>query len=313
MGRPDIYFADRPAVWAEYEAPLRAALQRAGIDARLTDRCEDPERVDYIVYAPDGTVEDFSPFARCRAVLSLWAGVERIVGNPTLTQPLVRMVNDGLSEGMVEYVVGHVLRHHLGMDAHIRGQDGVWRGNVAPPLARERPVAVLGLGALGATVAQALARLNFPVLGWSRTPKAVAGVDCASGEEALRDLLSRAQIVVLLLPSTPATEGLLDERRLAMLPKGAVIVNPGRGTLIDDDALLAALDAGHIAHATLDVFRREPLPPGHPFWAHPRVTVTPHVAALTRVDSACASLADNIRRSVAGLPLVGLVDRGRGY
>ena len=309
----NIYFAAGPDNWADYEKPLSEALRNAGVDAMLSDKCADPSKVDYIVYAPSSPLQDFSPFTHCKAVLSLWAGVERIVGNPTLTQPLVRMVNDELTEGMVEYVVGHVLRYHLGMDAHIHGQDGVWRNDILPPLARERRVAVLGLGELGAASARALAALNFKVMGWSRTAKSVPGVECHAGEAGLDHVLSQAEIVVLLLPKTPETENLLNARRLALMPKGAVIINPGRGPLIDDQALLAALDTGHIGHATLDVFRTEPLPKEHPYWAHPRVTVTPHIAADTRVPSACAKLVQNIQRHEAGLPFLNLVDRKLGY
>lgn len=310
---PDILFAGGPANWADYERPLAVALQRAGLAARLFTETANPASVDYIVYAPVGTLTDFSPYVNCKAVLSLWAGVEKIVGNSTLTMPLARMVNDELTEGMVEYVVGHVLRHHLGMDAHIHGQDGIWRNDILPPLARERTVAVLGLGELGAASARALAALNFRVLGWSRSEKQIQGVECHSGEQGLDHVLSRAEIAVLLMPLTDETTNVMNAGRLATMPRGAVIVNPGRGALIDDGALLAALDAGQIGHATLDVFRVEPLPPDHPFWAHPRVTVTPHIAADTRVDSACDRLVENIRRGEAGLAFLNLVDRGRGY
>ncbi len=308
-----IHFAAGEANWADYQKPLREALARAGIDAVLSDRADDPAAVDYIVYAPASPLRDFSPFTRAKAVLSLWAGVEKIMPNATLTQPLARMVNDALTEGMVEYVVGHVLRHHLGMDAHVLGQDGVWRNDILPPLARERTVAVLGLGELGAASARVLAALNFRVLGWSRSAKEIAGVECQSGEAGLDRVLGRAEIVVLLMPLTAATTNLLDARRIGLLPKGAVILNPGRGGLIDDDALLAALDGAHVGHATLDVFRVEPLPADHPYWAHPRVTVTPHIAADTRVPSACAKLVENIRRGEAGLPFLDLVDKARGY
>ena len=308
-----IFFAAGAANWAEYEAPLRQALATAGINAVLSDQAPDPAAVDYIIFAPGGVITDFSPFSRCKAVLNLWAGVERIVGNPSLTQPLARMVNHELTEGMVEYVVGHVLRHHLGMDAHIHGQDGVWRHAAMPPLARERPLAVLGLGALGQAAARALAALNFPVMGWSRSQKTLAGIECHAGEAGLDTVLSRAAIAVLLMPLTAETTNLLDARRLALMRQGAVIINPGRGALIDDAALLAALDKGHTGHATLDVFRVEPLPADHPYWAHPRVTVTPHIAADTRVSSACAVLVDNIGRGQAGQPFLHLVDRARGY
>lgn len=306
-----IYFA-APSLWDQYRDILPALLAEAGIAARVVTEVADPTVVDYIIYAPSAPLQDFTPFTRCKAVLSLWAGVERIVGNPTLTQPLCRMVDDGLTEGMVEWVVGHSLRHHLGMDRHIVNPGHIWDPR-CPPLARERVVAMLGLGALGTACARALAALNFPVLGWSRSEKDVAGIDCHHGEAGLRAVLGRADIVVTLLPKTPETENLLDAERLAWMRQGAVILNPGRGALIEDAALLAALDAGHIGHATLDVFRVEPLPADHAFWSHPRVTVTPHIAADTRAAGAAKVLVENIRRSEAKEALLHLVDRRRGY
>ena len=308
----NVLFAAPPAAWADYEAPLNAACAEAGLAIALaTDHA--PATVDYIVYAPNGPVADFSPFTRAKAVLSLWAGVEKVVTNPTLTQPLVRMVDDGLTRGMVEWVVGHTLRHHLGMDTHIIGQDGVWRNDIYPPLAAERPVTVLGLGALGAACGTALAGLGFRVTGWSRAPKAVPGLRCLHGPDGLTDALEGAQIVVLLLPDTPGTRNVLNASTLALLAPGATVINPGRGPLIDDSALLAALDSGQVGHATLDVFRTEPLPPDHPFWAHPRVTVTPHIAATTRPASAARVIAQQIARGEAGLPFRHIVDRAAGY
>lgn len=309
----NILFSAPAADWPEYGPHLEAALDEAGIAARIAPEGLAPSEVNYIVYAPNAALTDFTPFTRCKAVLSLWAGVERIAGNPTLTQSLCRMVDPGLTEGMVEYVTGHVLRHHLGMDANILVQDGIWRSKVKPPIARERPVGILGLGELGRAAAEALRGLNFPVTGWSRSPKSVPGVACHSGEDGLEAVLRTAQILVLLLPLTEDTRNVLNAHRLAMLPEGAFIVNPGRGPLIDDDALLAALDAGHIGHATLDVFRVEPLPTDHPYWAHPRVTVTPHIAADTRAVTATRVVAENIRRGEAGEPLLYEVDRARGY
>ena len=300
-----------PALWEDYRAALPAALARAGVTADVVTEA-DPARVDYIVYAPSAPLQDFAPYTRCKAVFSLWAGVERIVGNASLTQPLCRMVDPGLTEGMVEWVVGHTLRHHLGMDRHIINPSHVW-DPTCPPLARERPVTILGLGALGAAAGLALSALNFPVTGWSRSPKDVPGLRCLSGEAGLRAALQDAQIVVTLLPRTPQTENLLNAERLSWLARGAFVLNPGRGPLIDDAALLDALGSGQIGHATLDVFRVEPLPQDHPFWAHPRVTVTPHIAADTRPSSASGVIAENIRRGEAGLPFLHLVDRDLGY
>ncbi len=308
-----ILFAADPADWPDYQPALTKALKDAGIDAILSDTAPDPASVDYIIFSPGGTIRDFGPYVNTKAVLNLWAGVERIVGNQTLTQPLCRMVDPAMTETMVEYVVGHVLRHHLGMDEHILHQDGVWRHGAIPPLARERPVAILGMGELGQAVARALLALNFPVRGWSRTPREVPGVATDNGAEGLTRVLTGAQVVILLMPNTPDTANTLNAERLALLAPGAFVINPGRGPLIDDDALVAALDSGQLAHATLDVFRVEPLPQDHPFWHHPKVTVTPHIAAQTRPDTASQVVVENIRRAEAGEPLLHLVDRQRGY
>ncbi|MBK5924610.1 glyoxylate/hydroxypyruvate reductase A [Rhodovulum sulfidophilum] len=307
-----ILFSAPPGLWAEYRAPLARALDEAGIKAEIVTGTGDPAAIDYVVFAPGGGLSDFTPFSGAKAVLSLWAGVETVVGNPTLTQPLCRMVDAGLEEGMVEWVTGHVLRHHLGFDRYICATEPHWDQRV-PPLARDRTVAVLGLGALGRACAEALAALRFRVLGWSRTPRAVPGIDCHHGAEGLRPVLEQAGIVVLLLPRTPETEGLIDAERLSWLPEGAVLLNPGRGALIDEAAVLAALDTGRLGHATLDVFRTEPLPPDHPFWRHPQVTVTPHVASETRPASAARVIAENVRRAEAGEALLFRVDRARGY
>jgi len=308
----NILFAAKPANWSAYKAPLRRALDDIGIAYTLTTDTSDPASIDYLIYAPSGPVNDFTPFCNAKAVLGLWAGVEGITGNETLTVPLTRMVDHGLTEGMVEWVTGHTLRHHLGMDQHILGQDGEWRGFV-PPLARDRSVAVLGLGALGSACATALSALNFNVLGWSRREKSIEGVACSFGDDGLDQTLSQAEILILLLPLTAGTENLLDSQRLSQMPSGAFIINPGRGPLIDDDALLSALETGQIAHATLDVFRIEPLPADHPYWAHPQVTVTPHIASETRPASSSRVIAENIRRSEAGEPLQHVVDRTAGY
>lgn len=307
----NILFAGHSDRWPEYQPPLQEALDAAGIASNLACDIASDE-VDYVIYAPNGPIEDFSPFTRAKAVLNLWAGVERIISNETLTQPLTRMVDAGLREGMREWVTGHVLRHHLGMDAHIVNPEREWH-HVPAPLARRRPVTILGLGELGQACAEPLVSLGFPVTGWSRSQKEAPGVRCLAGDEGLTEALTGAEIVVLLLPQTPATENLLDAERLALLAPGAVVINPGRGPLIDDEALLAALDSGHLGHATLDVFRVEPLPEDHPFWSHPKVTVTPHIASETRADTAAEVIVENIRRGEAGEPFLHLVDRKTGY
>ncbi|WBU61021.1 2-hydroxyacid dehydrogenase [Paracoccus albus] len=291
--------------WDRWQGPLAAACPEAEFLLK-----GDPEGFDAIIYAPGGEIEDLSPYRNAKLVQSLWAGVERIVTNRTLTQPLARMVDPGLEQGMVEYCCGWVLRMHLGMDNY--AQDGIWRNDIVPPLAHQRQVTVLGAGALGKAVARALHGLGFDVATWSASGRGADGITAYSGDE-LRQALTRAEIVVILLPDTAETQNLMDSDRLAMLPKGAAIVNPGRGTLIDDEALLAALDSGQVRHAVLDVFRTEPLPPDHPFWSNSSVTVTPHIASETRADTAAKVVAENLRRVMRGEEPLFLVDRDKGY
>ncbi len=304
-----VFFAAPARLWDEWSPALRAACPEMELC-----REGDPASFDALIYAPGypetGEPMDFAPFTRACLVQSLWAGVERIVGNRTLTQPLCRMVDPGLAQGMAEWCLGWAMRLHLAMDRYL--QDGQWRNGLVPPLASERPVTLLGMGELGRAVAAKLGGVGFPVTGWSASGRPVEGVRVL-GADALPQALEGAGILISLLPDTLATRNLLDARSLAMLPQGAVLLNPGRGTVLDDQALLAALDEGRLGHAVLDVFRTEPLPPDHPFWAHPRVTVTPHIAADTRPETAAPVAAENLRRAMAGQPLLHLVDRTRGY
>ena len=307
----NILFSASSEAWDRYEQPLRAQLDMLKIQYRLEPDLA-ADIVDYIVYAPNSELVEFSPYTRCKAVLNLWAGVENITSNTTLNIPLVRMVDHGLSQGMVEWVVGHVMRHHLGIDLQINDQDGVWRPHAAP-LAEDRIVTFLGLGVLGTSSGQALRQLGFKVRGWSKRKKSVDGIKCYHGDDELKDALSGADFVILLLPDTPETKNTLNRDTLGHLKKGAFVINPGRGSLIDDEALLMSLDSGHIAHATLDVFRIEPLPKAHPFWSHPKVTVTPHIAAPTRPECSAPVIVENIRRGENGESFLHLVDRQSGY
>ena len=306
-----VLFAASNDDWQNYSDALKAAFADAGLEADLVTKAAAAD-VDYIVYAPTSALQDFAPYTNTKAVLSLWAGVEKIVTNETLTMPLARMVDPGMTQSMTEWVTGHVMRYHLGMDAHIVNpdQNWVWHSN---PMAQERTVCFLGLGELGTAAARSLLSLNFNVTGWSRSPKSIDGVRTFHGDDGLRRALSTVDILVLLLPDTAATENTLNSETISLLPKGARILNPGRGPLIDDAALLDALNSGHIAHATLDVFRVEPVPVDHPYWSHPNVTVTPHIAAATRPITSAKEIALNIKRCQAGEPMLNLVDRKRGY
>ena len=306
-----ILFSANEENWRRYKAPLQDALDDKSLDYELGITIT-PSEVDYIIYAPSSPLQDFSPYTKLKAVLNLWAGVEGVTNNKTLKVPLARMVDTGLSDGMVEWVTGHTLRHHLGIDKHIHGQDGIWRSYV-PPLAKDRIITILGLGTLGTACGIALQRLGFNVRGWSRREKSVDGIQCFYGDDQIDSSLMDADIVVLLLPDTPLTQNILNQHTLNLLKRGAFVLNPGRGTLIDDDALLAAIESGQIEHATLDVFRIEPLPKNHQYWSNNKVTVVPHKASETRPKTASRVIAMNIRRAENGKELLYLVDRENGY
>ena len=306
-----ILFSANEENWKRYKAPLQDALDDKSLDYEL-GRTITPCEVDYIIYAPSSSLQDFSPYTKLKAVLNLWAGVEGVTNNKTLKVPLARMVDSGLTDGMVEWVTGHTLRHHLGIDKHIHGQDGIWRSYV-PPLAKDRVITILGLGTLGTACGIALKRLGFNVRGWSRREKRVDGILCFYGDEQIDSSLMDADIVVLLLPDTPLTQNILNQHTLNLLKRGAFVLNPGRGPLIDDDALLAALDSGQIEHATLDVFRIEPLPQNHQYWSNNKVTVIPHKASETRPKTASQVISMNIEKAENGEELLYLVDRENGY
>ena len=311
---PVVLLAVKPEIQAAWRDALLAAADRAGVAIDLRVGAADASAVRYLVYAASGPLQNLAPFRGARLIQCIWAGVEAVLANPTLPEevPFARMVEPGLTEGMTDYVVAHVMRLHMDLDRRLAGPEDRWM-DWFPPLARHRRVGVLGLGELGSDAARALAALRFDVAGWSRSPKTLDGLTCLHGVEGLDALLARSEILVGLLPSTPATRNLLDADALAKLPRGARIVNAGRGDLIDDDALLAALDAGHVAQATLDVFREEPLPAGHRYRRHPRVTVTPHVASATRTETAAETVIAQIARTERGEAPLHIVDRSRGY
>ena len=306
-----ILFSASKKNWSEYKAPLEEAFASVSLDYDLRTSFA-PSEVDYIIYAPSSSLQDFSPYTSLKAVLNLWAGVEGVAFNKTLKVPLARMVDSGLTSGMVEWVTGHTLRHHLGIDKHIHGQDGVWRSYV-PPLAKDRIVTILGLGTLGTACGKALRSLGFNVRGWSRRKKSIDGISCFYGNNQIDESLTGADIVILLLPDTPPTQNILNHHTLNLTKRGAVVLNPGRGPLIDDDALIAALDSGQLEHATLDVFRIEPLPKNHSYWSHKKVTVVPHKASETRPKTSSQVIAKNIKRAENGKDLLHLVDKETGY
>jgi glyoxylate/hydroxypyruvate reductase A len=227
--------------------------------------------------------------------------------------PVVRMIEPGLVDGMVEYATLAVLAVHRHWPAYIAQQrDRRWQ-TLPIRNAGTRSVGVMGLGVLGQAVAEKLRDFGFRCAGWSRSPRDIAGVECYAGTDSLPRFLARTDIVVCLLPLTDETRGILGSRVFGALPKGAAVINAARGAHLVIDDLMAALDAGQISAAILDVTDPEPLPDDHPLWSHPRVIITPHVASQSQPESSAAAVLDNVRRHQRGEPLVGLIDRSRGY
>ncbi len=250
-----------------------------------------------------------------RLIVSTGMGVDHLLIDPRLPPgiPIVRIIDSGLVGQMAEYAIYQALHHHRDMDAYTAQQRrGEWTEIDFTDTA-ERRVGVLGLGEIGADTARKFAALGFPTAGWSRTPRVVEGVECFHGTDGFQALLARTDILVDVLPMTSQTANLLDARAFATLPGGAYFINMARGGHVVDADLLAALDDGHLAGAALDVFHVEPLPAGHPYWNHPKVRVTPHVAGPTNPRTAAESVADNIRRLREGRPLANLIDRAAGY
>jgi glyoxylate/hydroxypyruvate reductase A len=294
----------------EWRVALASALPEADI-AVWPDAPADPDYA--LVWRPPA--ELFLRIRPGKAIFNLGAGVDALMAVPTLPPdvPVIRLENAGMAEQMAEYVMQAVLRAYREMDAYAAQQrDGRWQQRRRLPKA-EFGVGILGFGMLGRAIASALATFEFPLAGWSRSPKTAAGVECFAGRAELPAFLARSRVLVCLLPSTPETSGILDRATLGRLPRGAHVINIARGDLVVDADLVALLDAGHLAGATLDVFRTEPLPADHAFWHHPRITVTPHTSAVTLVADSIAQVAAKIREIEQGRAVTGVVDRARGY
>lgn len=284
-----------------------------GIPVRIgADSVAGPE-VRYLVtwQAPPDL---FTRYPNLELVLSLGAGVDQfdLAAFPPHVQ-LVRLVDEDFASMMRDYACMAVLACHRNLPEYAGQQRAeVWR-EVPVRLAAERRVGVLGLGHLGLAVTAALAGFGFPLSGWSRSPRSVKGLRCLSGPTGLATILAQSDIIVCLLPLTEETRGILNADLFARLPQGASLVHAGRGAQLDPDALLAALDSGHLASAILDVTEPEPLRPGDPLWRHPRVIITPHVACQTRPQSLARHAISVLRAHQAGQPLPGRVESTRGY
>ncbi|HEY2604407.1 MAG TPA: glyoxylate/hydroxypyruvate reductase A [Paraburkholderia sp.] len=305
-----LYKADpaRGEQWAKLFA------QRAPeLPFRLWPDVGDPAEIRYLA-AWQPPEDPAHTLPNLEVVFSVGAGVDQFdLSSVPPHVPVVRMIEPGIVEGMVEYVTQAVLTVHRDLfDYRLQQQDKTWQA-LPVRAAASRRVGVLGLGVLGTAVLERLRLFGFACAGWSRSPRDIEGVECHAGIETLDAFLARTDILICLLPLTPATRGILNAELFATLPRGASLIQTGRGPHLDQAALLAALDSGQLQNAILDVTDPEPLPADHPLWTHPRVRITPHIASATRPETAVEVVLDNLRRHRAGLPMLGQIDRRQGY
>lgn len=300
---------DRAQWWTDEIGKLMPDL-----DIRLWPDVGAAEEITYaLVWKPQPGA--LAQLPNLKACFSLGAGVDGVLADATYPRkvPLARVVDPSLTRGMSEYAILHTLIHvrrQRALDALQREKK--WRQLMARQ-APETRVGVLGLGEIGGDAARKLRALDFDVAGWSRTPKALDGVEAFHGADGFLPFLARSDVVICLLPLTAETRGVLDARAFAAMPKGAFVINAGRGGHVVEPDLLAALDSGHLSGAALDVFAVEPLPQDHPFWTHPKVTVTPHNASITDARFVARLVVENIARVERGAPPLNLVDFARGY
>lgn len=300
---------DDPADWSTH---LRRVMP--DLDFRVWPDVGDPGEIESALVwkAPPG---ELRKYPNLRLIINLGAGVDSIVKDTTLPPgvPITRIIDPEMNRMMAQFVLLAVLRYHRDFPAFEQAQRERRWHYIHPRETSSCAVGIMGLGNLGGLAASELARQGFDVAGWSRTPKSMAGIKTFHGTDQLRAFLARTQILVLMLPLTPETDTIVTRDVLYALPRGAKLINVGRGHLVDEDALVAALRDGQIGAATLDVFRTEPLPPDHPLREFEQVTITPHLASVAIPRSASAQIADNLRRLRAGEPPHHVVDPARGY
>jgi glyoxylate/hydroxypyruvate reductase A len=299
----------KPEPWL---AGLRAAFPQADVEVWVPGAAP----ADYaVVWSPPQQFLDEQ--TRLKAMFNIGAGVDALLKLRLPTQTaLVRLDDAGMSVQMSEYVCHALIRHFREFDGYAHDvAEGKWSFR-KPRIRADWPVGIMGLGVLGQRVAQAVAQFDFPVVGWSRSAKTVDGVQCFSGSEGLPAFLSATRMLVCLLPLTQETRDIMNRENLSRLRPGAYVVNVARGAHLVDEDLIALIGSGHIAGATLDVFRTEPLPAAHVFWQHPQITITPHTSARTLRDECITQITGKMAALQAGAAIssiAGVVDIGKGY
>ena len=300
--------AERGAVWARFFAEHAPEMP-----FRTWPDVGDPAQVRYLAawkLPPDL----MKTFPNLEVLFCVAAGIDQLdLSQVPESIPVVRMIEPGLTDGMVEFATLAVLAIHRDWPAYaVQQRERRWH-ELPVRTAATRRVGIMGMGVLGQAVAAKLRGFGFPCAGWNRTRRDIEGVESFAGPESLPAFLARTDILVCLLPLTDATRGILDRRVFEGMPRGSALVSLGRGAQLVQDDLLRALDEDRISAAILDVADPEPLPPEHPLWTHPRVILTPHIASETQPETSARVVLENVRRHQRGEPLVGLVDRGRGY
>jgi glyoxylate/hydroxypyruvate reductase A len=281
---------------------------------RVWPQVGNPEEIEFAL-AWNHPPGEFKRFSNLKCIASLGAGVDHVLRDPDLPAhvPVTRVVEPCMPQSMSEYVVLAVLNHCRHFDVYHTDQaQGRWQPRI-PLLAGQTRVGIMGLGQLGGDAAKKLCALGFAVAGWSRTPKKLEGIKTFAGEGELDDFLAQSDVLVCLLPLTPATRGILNRRAFERLPTGAYLINVARGEHLVENDLLAALENGRLSGACLDVFQKEPLPDDHPFWKHPYIIVTPHISSLTYPRAVAPQIVDNYHRVKSGQQPLHVVDIKRGY
>ncbi len=285
------------------------------LEIRLWPDWGQEEEIDAAVIWGAQYLQELRRFPKLGLIVSMGAGVDHLTlpPGPPPGVPVARLKDTMLTQGMAEWVLLNALRFHR-QDPEYRALQAsrTWE-ELPPPVTAERRIGILGLGEIGGATARLCAHLGFPVMGWSRGPKTLDGIETYHGPAGLDAMLARTDILVCLLPLTPDTLGVINARTLGLMPRGGWLINGGRGGHQVQEDVLAALDSGQLAGAALDVFVPEPLPADHPFWAHPKVFVTPHAASFTIPSSAAPQVVENIQRLRTGRQLVNLVDFAAGY
>ena len=277
------------------------------------DNIGDPKDIEYVLaWRPKAGA--FKSLPNLKYIFSLGAGVDHLISKDLPKNvPVVRLMDPGLTRGMSEYVIYWVLHQHRRMGDYFQNEStNNWK-QFSQADTCIRQIGIMGLGVLGLDAAKKLNALGFKVSGWSRSSKKIDGISTFYGKAGLSDFLNHTEILICLLPLTPATEGIINKDTLSKLPSGAAIINPARGGHLIDNDLIHAINKGHISSAVLDVFHAEPLPKDHPFWKHSKIRITPHIASLTVPETAAIIFADNIRRIRSGQLPKPIVDLKAGY